>query len=342
MRDYVESLKECVGEKFDSVSAVLLQTTVAGRAGNDDVSLAQELSMTVRDGCVDRVIDVIDEEPFSIEIDGTCADEVVQLEDSIATDSLGSILMRPQYQLCFLSEEGQESDVTEDFENVSLVTIDAASDDDVECDTSFVTIDAVWDEEVECDPFSVNAVDDEGLSDSFASEMGIPEFTVTNTFIASGQHDAFAQYHRRMVDQTSHCVGLVSGDIQGPHLTSIQRRLLRLADYPNVGTTAHHAVPSAGVRRWIRVAGLRNDTTSEVISSHLARRIGCNDVVSRPLHKRNFDPTSLPWVTFKVGVPDMFYDAALDVCNWPARVNVREFLPDQVFHRGSPRHTIRM
>lgn len=89
-------------------------------------------------------------------------------------------------------------------------------------------------------------------------------------------------------------------------------------------------------------SGLRNDTTSEDISCHLARRFGCSDVVSRPLYKRSVDPATLPWVTFKVGVPDMFYDAALDERNWPARVNVREFLPDQVFHRDSPRHTRRI
>lgn len=91
-----------IDEKVDSlvtIASSMEKTTGVG-------SIHAELDETVPDGRADT-------------------NGAIQLEDSIAMDSLREILSRPQYQLCFASP------VTEGMEDESFITVDESYSDDV-------------------------------------------------------------------------------------------------------------------------------------------------------------------------------------------------------------------
>lgn len=118
-------------------------------------------------------------------------------------------------------------------------------------------------------------------------------------------------------------------------LDRTQQRLLMLAAESN---PVYGLVEGGTVRRdlkWIRVAGLRNDVTEHQIVVHVKEAIGCEDVRCTPLFKRNVDPSSLPWLSYKVGVPARHFAAVMSKDIWPDDVTTREFV--QNFRRDRPR-----
>lgn len=66
-----------------------------------------------------------------------------------------------------------------------------------------------------------------------------------------------------------------------------------------------------------------------------SRTLICNDVECEPLYGRGTNPHSLPWLSFKVGVPNEVFQASLSREAWPSQVTVREFTETSVFRHGS-------
>lgn len=120
---------------------------------------------------------------------------------------------------------------------------------------------------------------------------------------------------------------------------NIQQRLLNIAAESNPGyrQTVIAAESNPGdcridhdnartKTRWIRVAGLDNNVTAKELRDHIYDVTGCRDVRCLPLYRKNVDPSTLPWVTYKLGIPDRIFHVALCKDNWPHDVEVNEFV----------------
>lgn len=124
-------------------------------------------------------------------------------------------------------------------------------------------------------------------------------------------------------------------------------------------TSAHHQSPTtqtqtsvrspsisaAVARRWIFVGNLSNKTTTNSVIKFLSRKIGCNDIIGKFLHKNGTDYRTLDAVKMKIGVPVKFFNAALNPMIWPPGLLIKEFFDgprlqplNQVFRNQTTKH----
>lgn len=110
-------------------------------------------------------------------------------------------------------------------------------------------------------------------------------------------------------------------------LTDVQRRLMEMANPDGSFSVSPH-----GRLRWVRVAGLSNHTDAEGLRTHVWRMTGYENASCVSLHRRSVNPRSLPWVSYRIGVPEEFFHAVMDKSIWPSRASVREFIMEEDFH----------
>lgn len=191
------------------------------------------------------------------------------------------------------------------------------------------------------------------------------DLVFTNTLLKLRRDDDFASFHLRSTSTslaTRTFAGSCSNRERRVHfdestvrdltgLTETQRNLLMMAqgdqtihDNPRNSErlNGHHSRSGDGRqfddrsrKRWLRVAGLYNGTTANSLRDYVSRTLKCNDVECAPLYG-NTNPYSLPWLSFKVGVPSGFFQASLSKEIWPSQVTVREFTETPVFRHGKP------
>lgn len=125
----------------------------------------------------------------------------------------------------------------------------------------------------------------------------------------------------------------VSGQPTGPTSSSRQPPKPAASRQPPK-PAAFPAIQSGNFTRWLKVAGLRNDTTVPQLQNHLLRTINCSDVQCNPLYKKGTDCRRMPWVSFKIGVPQEFFEAAMNKRVWPVRCTVSEFIEEANFRTG--------
>ncbi|XP_050093838.1 uncharacterized protein LOC126576573 [Anopheles aquasalis] len=96
-----------------------------------------------------------------------------------------------------------------------------------------------------------------------------------------------------------------------------------------VGTaskTLVKTVPAYQPKLWLFFSRLTRDTTDEQVADMVHHCLGVNDVLVRRLLARDRDVTSVPFLSFKVGVPLALRERALDPATWPHGVSFREFV----------------
>lgn len=121
----------------------------------------------------------------------------------------------------------------------------------------------------------------------------------------------------------------------GNKTTSERKRPAKKPDPPSVVTSQDSTVKSVPVklsaavhRKWLHVSRLKTDTTAEALQNFIRQKIGCSDVICKPLCRTDTDPSSLAFVNFKLGLPSKFFTAALSPSTWPRGIKVREFSPN--------------
>ncbi|XP_035794895.1 uncharacterized protein LOC118468183 [Anopheles albimanus] len=85
-------------------------------------------------------------------------------------------------------------------------------------------------------------------------------------------------------------------------------------------------VPTLQPKLWLFFSRLTTDTTDEQITDMVRQCLGDTEVIVRRLLARDRDVTSVPFLSFKVGVPCALRLKALDPATWPHGVCFREFV----------------